>query len=171
MEFLSKLNFKKVTRGLPVILALALLAGGGLFLLDRADKQARDTIRKHHLDDLEQSLYLAYQVKGEYPPFGQTSWCGQLSNPANRDIRNQIEPYLRNRIEKYENPDKPFPSDPLFSSTTQDYFYWKRSPAAFELYSVLEADRNSNRTTENCLESQPAVAFDYGLNSILRQQP
>ncbi len=171
MAFNQPLNLSLFTRRLPVILALVLLSVGGIFLLTRADRQARDTIRKHHLQDIEDSLYLAYSTHGEYPPYGVSSWCGRLNDPANAEIRAQIETSLRQKIEKYANPDKPFPSDPSYAGTNQDYFYWKHSPASFELFSILEADDNNNRTVTACTEADDSTAYDYGINSILREQP
>jgi len=138
-----------------------------MFLLDRADKQARDTIRKHHLQDIEDSLYLARNLHGTFPPYDSPTWCGLLSNPANSTVKAQVEEVLRQRIEKYANINKPFPTDPTHSEESYDYFYWKRSPAVFELYAVLEADRNGDRNTLQC-PTAPVMYYDYGLNSILR---
>lgn len=151
---------------LPVLLGLSALVLGGVFLLHRADQQGRDTIRKHQLQDLEDSLYLARSRHGTYPPYGESAWCGLLNDPANAAVRAEIETALRQRVEKYANPNKPFPVDPLLQPDN-DYFYWKRSPAVFEIYSRLEADPNGTRNTSGC-PAAPALRYDYGINSALR---
>jgi len=151
---------------LPLTIALAILLLGGWFLLGRADTQARDTIRKHHLEDLEQALYFARNLHGTYPPYDQLSWCGILSSPGNQDVRAQVEAALRAQNEKYANPDKPFPADPK-GNQSPDYFYWKRNPATFELYSVLETDPTAERGTAGC--DQNLIYYDYGLTSLWRK--
>lgn len=180
MKFSLQLSQKTIAYAPVAIVFIAVLLGG-IFLLDRSNRQARDTIRKHHLQDIEDSLYLARNLNGTFPPYDQPHWCGRLNDPANAEVKQQVEQALRQKIEKYSNPEKPFPADPLRSEdSTQiltthyslqpnnDYFYWKRSPAVFELYSILEADRNGNRTTENC-PTDPNLQYDYGLNSALRE--
>lgn len=162
----SRKNFEVLITRAPIAAALLALIFGGLFLINKNDAQARDTIRKHHLADLEQALYLARNRHGAYPPYDQAAWCGRLNDPANASVKGEIEAALRQRIEKYANIQKPFPQDPL--STRPDYFYWKRSPEVFELYSVLEADPNHNRNTLRCAQAEP-VYYDYGLNSALRE--
>ena len=154
---------------LPITLVLILLAVGGMVLLERADRQARDTIRKHHIEDIERSLYFARSLHGTFPPYEEATWCGVLSDPANRDVRNQVEETLRAQHEKYANPDKPFPTDPRFPEQAGDYFYWKRSPSSFELYAVLEADPNGDRSTVLC-PTAPNLAYDYGVASIWREE-
>lgn len=154
----------KLVQHAPLIAALILLAGGGLFLLEKAERQARDTVRKHHLQDIEQSLYFARSLAGVYPPYEQSSWCGFLNDPKNEAVRNQVEKTLRTQNATYANPDKPFPADPLID---QDYFYWKRSPTTFELYATLEAEKNGERNSQLC-ENAPREYFDYGLASIQR---
>lgn len=153
---------------LPVIIALCGLAVGGLFFLQRADRQGRDTIRKHHLEDVEQALYLARTLHGTYPPYDLPEWCGTLSLPENRAVRDQVESVLRQQNEQYANPDKPFPTDPRFANQPHDYFYWKRSPASFELYAVLEDAPTGERNTLQCPGSQP-LYYDYGISSVLRE--
>lgn len=151
---------------------MAGLLVGGIFLLNRADAQARDTIRKHHLEDIEQSLYFAQSLHGTYPPYDDPFWCGSLNAPENTSVRSQIEVVLRQQNEKYGNEAKPFPTDPNAGTgeAVWDYFYWKRSPATFELYAVLETDDNNERTSIGC-EGAPVLQFDYGLNSSNRRQP
>lgn len=161
------MDYSTIMARLPVVFALVALLFGGTFLLDRADKQARDTVRKHHLQDLEDSLYLARNLHGTFPPYNQPSWCGLLNDSANSQVKAEIETALRQRVEKYSNPAKPFPSDPIHSGEKYDYFYWKRSPAVFELYAILEADHNNNRNTIQC-PSAPSMYYDYGINSSLR---
>ncbi len=159
---------------LPVVLAATALLFGGIFLLERSEAQARDTIRKHHLVDVEQALLFAGRIEGTYPPYDQATWCGQLSDPRNRDVRDQVEAALRAQHEKYANSAKPFPEDPRYGPTlAQDltrggYFYWKRSPALFELYSALEADSEGTFSTEGCPGSISEV-YEYGLNLRVRQ--
>jgi len=163
----------------PVYLALILLIVGGVFLLNRADAQARDTIRKHHLEDIEQSLYVARLTHGTYPPYNQPSWCGTLTDPGSASVQAEIEAALRQQNNKYANPNKPFPTDPLANrlssvSTSPNpdslpsYFYWKRSPAAFELYSILEADSNQDRSTAGCPNTS-LLFYDYGIASVWRE--
>lgn len=152
---------------LPVALALVALIAGGVFLLSRSDAQARDTIRKHHLADVEQALYLARDQHGAFPPYNEPTWCGRLNDPANAAVKADVEAALRQRIEKYGNLEKPFPTDPK-AAQGQDYFYWKRSPAVFELYAILEADPNGNRRTDLC-PAASGYTYDYGLNSALRE--
>ncbi|MBI4022179.1 MAG: hypothetical protein HY372_02385 [Candidatus Andersenbacteria bacterium] len=165
---------------LPVLLALVSVALGGIFLLNRADTQARDTIRKHHLEDLEQALYFARAAHGTFPPYNQPNWCGLLNTPASSPVRAQIEAALRAQNAKYANPDKPFPHDPQSDRAPSealakegqsfDYFYWKRNPAIFELYAILETDPNAERNTTHC-NSVPQLVFDYGITSIWRENP
>jgi hypothetical protein len=167
----------------PLILATALFLIGGLFLLNRADTQARDTTRKHHLEDLEHALYFARNIYGTYPPYDQPTWCGFLDD-ADSEARVQIEEALRAQHEKYANPDKPFPTDPLLANTnestksrsdssTPSYFYWKRNPATFELYSILETTPTQDRSTNGCPDlpsDQTTITYDYGITSIWREQ-
>jgi len=152
---------------LPTVIALILVAVGGVLLLNRADAQARDTTRKHHLEDIEQALYAARNIHGTYPPYQEATWCGEISAPGNEAVRAQIEQALRAQNEKYANPGKPFPIDPL-KDQSPDYFYWKRSPSVFELYAMLEADTTGERATSRCGNSASHPAYDYGLTSLWR---
>lgn len=170
-----------LSANLPVYLALAALAIGGLFLLHRADEQARDTIRKHHTFDLESALLFAQGVHGTVPPYGQTEWCGSLHTDS--AVRQQIEEALRQQNELYANAAKPFPQDPLtdreprrvpLSGTAwgqptnyPGYFYWKKTPDIFELYAQLENDDEGSFSTGDC-PTTPVVTYNYGLNSALR---
>ena len=131
-----------------------------MFLLTRADAQARDTIRKHHLQDIEDSLYFARGVQGTYPPYDAATWCGPLL-PGSAAAVDQVEATLREQNDKYANQAKPFPQDPLLIGSQgqsavaavpdyPSYFYWKRSPASFELFAQLEADHNGSFTTDDC---------------------
>lgn len=157
---------------LPLAVATALLTLGGFFLLHRADEQARDTIRKHHLADLEQALFFARELQGTFPPYEEASWCGLLNDPKNSAVQGQIKEVLRKQNNTYANLEKPFPRDPL---PRNDYFYWKRSPAVFELYAVLEQDDTNERNSLACANSpayrtgRPALYFDYGTNSRWRE--
>ncbi len=151
----------------PLVAALLLVLVSGWYLLDRAASQARDTIRKHHLEDLERSLYSARRLYGTYPPYDQPTWCGQLHDQNNNSVRGAIEAALRAQNEKYANPAKPFPTDPL-PNTQRGYFYWKRSPASFELYAQLEADRSGERSTTACATAPP-LQYDYGIASVFRE--
>lgn len=160
---------------LPLVVGIVLVILGGVFLLSRANGQARDTIRKHHLADLEQSLFFARELHGTFPPYEEPSWCGLLNDPKNQDVRDQIEVVLRQQNNKYGNEEKPFPSDPLvgrepaeLAGQTPDYFYWKRSPAVFELYAMLEQDDNNERNTLLC-QNSPQLYYDYGITSRWRE--
>ena len=157
----------KSLKNIPLAVALLLILLGGVALLERAEAQARDTTRKHHIEDIENSLYFARSIHGTFPPYEHTTWCGVLNDPDNRDVRDQVETTLRAQHEKYANPDKPFPSDPLFAGGEQDYFYWKHSPSSFELYAVLEEDPNGERATHTC--DNGTVAYDYGVTSTSRE--
>lgn len=176
-------NFSPLGANTPLYVAIFLLAFGGIFLLNRADAQARDTIRKHHLADIEQSLYLARLTHGTYPPYDQASWCGTLADKKNEPVRAQIETALRAQNDQYANINKPFPIDPLAArqltrarpaanqpaeSQLSSYFYWKRSPASFELYATLEADKNQDRSTAGCLNTN-LLFYDYGIASVWRE--
>lgn len=152
---------------LPVILAAVGVLLGGLWLLERSDQQARDTIRKHHLEDIERSLFFARSVHGTYPPYDQPTWCGQLNAPQNTAVRAEVEAVLRAQNKTYANAAKPFPADPRASAGV-DYFYWKRSPALFELYAILEASPTGERRTAGC-DNAPDRAYDYGLLSAFRE--
>ncbi len=151
-----------------MVLAILLLAVGGVFLLHRADAQARDTIRKHHLADVEESLYYARREHGTYPPYNLTSWCGPLAKVGSPAYA-AIEAALRAQNEKYANPAKPFPTDPKYTGMPQDYFYWKRSPASFELFAVLEQDSNREKSTAGC-PGETFRRYDYGLTSVWRER-
>jgi hypothetical protein len=149
-----------------LVLALILLLVGGTFLLIKQDRQARDTIRKHHLADIETGLYLARRNHGTFPPYDQLTWCGVISAPENTAVRQQIEDSLRIAVEKYKNPTKPFPQDP--KDHERNYYYWKRSPSMFELYSILEAAPTGERNTFAC-PGGLHTTYDYGIASILRE--
>lgn len=141
---------------------------GGVALLHRNDQQARDTIRKHHLADIERSLYLARSTKGTVPPYNAATWCGVLNEATNSAVKAEVETALRAQNDMYKNMAKPFPSDPRFAATAKDYFYWKRSPSTFELYATLEADRNGDRNSRLCANAT-AETYDYGIASIFRE--
>lgn len=151
-----------------LFIAIIILAGGSVFFLNRADQQARDTIRKHHLEDIERSLYLAHSIHGEFPPYGEATWCGVLNDPKNADVKKEVDEALRAQNDKYANLAKPFPSDPKYGYSNQDYFYWKRSPALMELYATLEADKNGDRNTLFCANAT-SVTYDYGIASADRE--
>ncbi len=150
----------------PVAVALVLLLVAGFILIHKEDQQARDTIRKHHLADIETALEFAKQQHGQFPPYDQLTWCGVISDPANKDLQAEIEAPLRQSVDKYANPAKPFPEDP--KDTTRNYYYWKRSPEMFELYSILEAAPTGDRNTFSC-PSGLHTTYDYGISSILRE--
>lgn len=150
----------------PVAAALLLLVVAGVLLLIKQDRQARDTIRKHHLADIETALYLSRTQHGTFPPYDTLSWCGVISAPENKGVEAAIEESLRKAVDKYKNEAKPFPTDP--KETERGYYYWKRSPSMFELYSVLEADKTGERNTFSC-ENGVHTTYDYGIASILRE--
>lgn len=164
---------------LPLLALTLLFLTTGWLLLDRSAAQARDTARKHHLDDIEHALYSAYQQHTTFPPYDQPSWCGRLNDPKNAAVKSQIEAALRTQNDKYGKQEKPFPHDPLVTgiqgdqpapatAPDQDYFYWKRSPAVFELYSLLEAAPTGERSTEQCATDSELI-YDYGIRSYDRQ--
>lgn len=147
---------------------LLLLLTSGTFLLIKQDKQSRDTIRKHHLADIETALYLARNNHGTFPPYNKLSWCGVISAPENKPVQDMIEESLRKAVDKYKNPEKHFPTDP--TEQKRGYYYWKRSPSMFELYSVLEAEKTGERNTFSC-PTGIHTTYDYGIASILRESP
>lgn len=182
------MRFNRLIPRLPLLILSLLGLIGGVLLLNRSAAQARDTARKHHLDDIEHALYVAYRQHGTFPPYDQPSWCGRLNHPANAAVKNEIETTLRQQNDKYSQPEKSFPHDPLVTGiqgdmpasadlptvalakagALPDYFYWKRSPAVFELYSLLEAAPTGERQTTQC-PSDPHLIYDYGLRSYDRQ--
>ncbi len=150
----------------PIVAALLLLIVAGTLLLHKQDRQARDTIRKHHLADIETALYRARNANGTFPPYDQFTWCGVISDPQNNAVQSQIEEQLRIAVEKYENSEKPFPEDPI--ERERNYYYWKKSPSMFELYSILEDAPTGERSTFDCPEGIHST-YDYGIASILRE--
>lgn len=136
----------------------------GAWALRLQSLQARDIIRKHDIEDLEQALYRYGRLTGTYPPDAAEAWCGTLSAPDASAVRSAIENALR-KSEKYAHPDKPFPRDPRFFRTPRDYTYWKTSPVSFELLAELEADPNNSREGVPCAGS---VAYDYSVVSTKR---
>lgn len=151
---------------LPIAVALIALLILGFYLIAKEDKQSRDTIRKHHLADIETALQLAKKQHGQFPPYDELTWCGVISDPTNKNVQALIEAPLRQSVEKYANLEKPFPEDPNTPST--NYYYWKRSPDMFELYSVLEAAPTGDRNTFSC-PTGLHTTYDYGISSILRE--
>lgn len=145
-------------------LLLLLITGG--FLLLKQDRQARDTIRKHHLADIESALYFARIKHGTFPPYNELTWCGVISAPENKNVQDDIEESLRMAVDTYANAAKPFPQDP--KETERNYYYWKHSPSMFELYSILEAAPTGERNTFACPEGIHTT-YDYGIASILRE--
>lgn len=107
---------------------------GGLFLINKQAVQTRDTTRKHHLQDLEDALYFAGNTNGNFPPYEEEQWCGNLEQDST--ARQQLEEALRLQNEKYANPAKPWPTDPL----GYPYQYCKTGTETFELKAELERD-------------------------------
>lgn len=145
-----------------ILLAAVAAAAVGVWALRLQALQARDIVRKHDIEDLEQALMRYGLAHGTYPPDASPTWCGTLA--AQKDVRTAVEASLR-RDEKYAKADKPFPSDPRFSGTARDYFYWKTSPVSFELLAELEADASDDRDTSPC---SGTIAYDYSVVSTLR---
>ncbi|MGH7928474.1 MAG: hypothetical protein ACREQV_11835 [Candidatus Binatia bacterium] len=166
---IHRLTVLLTSKRLPLAVATALLLVGGFLLLGRADRQARDITRKHHIEDIEQALYFARATHGTFPPYNQPTWCGLLHDPAHTSVRAQVEEVLRASHEQYANHGKPFPTDPTFSPTEGGYFYWKRSPSSFELYARLEEDPSGERNTLLC-EGAPPIRYDYGVASVRRER-
>ena len=134
-------------------------------MLEKADAQARDTTRKHHLDDVELALYFARRVHGTYPPYETAQWCGKLANPDESSAVAEIEAALREQNEKYANPEKPFPTDPL-SSEDRDYVYVKQGPASFLLLANLELDGKDLDMQSKCDDQ---LNMNYMLDSLIRE--
>jgi hypothetical protein len=151
---------------LPLLLTFLLVTLGGFYLLNHSSAQNRDTIRKHHLQDLEQALYLARDTHGTYPPYEESQWCGELNASPHASLRQQVETALRTQNKQYANAAKPFPTDPL-ATQGFDYFYWKHSPTSFELYSILETDATGEKNSFSCSSTSP-YTYDYGLTSVQR---
>lgn len=178
----SKLMQTPLTRRafLAVVITGGVLLMLGLWALNLQAQQARDTKRKLDLEDLESALLRALAQTGTVPPADRTTWCGVITAPANREIRNAIEQALR-ETKKYAKPEKPFPADPRLANTDRDYAYWKTSPVSFELLAHLEADDNNSRPLdlERCElvfdEGGPKVprnfgegGYDYAISSLQR---
>lgn len=164
--------------------AAAVLLASGVWALDLQARQARDTKRKLDLEDLETALNRILVRTGTLPPESQPTWCGRVSDPAHRAVRETIERSLR-ETKKYAKAEKPFPKDPRYSESAFDYAYWKTSPVSFELLSELEADPNNSRPLDlaRCelrpREARPAprnfvrseVGYDYAIVSTQRTPP
>ena len=136
----------------------------GVWALRLQTLQARDIVRKHDIEDIELALGRYEKTHGTYPPESLSSWCGNLSDPANEEIKKEIEISLR-QDKKYAKAEKLFPTDPIYKNTDKDYFYWKTSPSSFELLAKLEADKNGNRDASPCGNK---TAYDYSVVSFLR---
>lgn len=161
----------------------ALLFVVGLWALDLQARQARDTRRKLDLEDLETALNRLLTQTGTLPPANQSTWCGVLNLDKHRDVRAVVERALR-ETKKYAKAEKPFPADPRFQGTDQDYAYWKTSPVSFELLAHLEADDNNSRSLDltRCELATDgggpevhrrlgAGGYDYAIVSFLRSPP
>lgn len=149
----------------PLYFAFILTILAGTFLLHRSAAQARDTMRKHHLQDIEDSLYTARSLAGTYPPYQLSSWCGFLNPTHKAPAITQIEAALRQQNNLYANPAKPFPRDP----GAADYLYVKRSPSAFELYAQVETDPSRDFPSLNCPDLDPLPGYNYHLTSLWRE--
>ena len=154
---------RPLTRAWAFALATILFVAIGAWALRLQALRARDTIRKHDIEDLEQALLRYGRLSGTYPPDDVPAWCGTLSDPAADSVRTAIEAALR-RDEKYAKPEKPFPSDPVYAGTDRDYLYWKTSPVSFELLAELEADRNNSRAIDRttCAPAPQSATRDVG---------
>ncbi len=159
-----KTPFSPKLKTLVPIAAVLIFVGIGFWALRLQSLQARDTIRKHDIEDIEKALNRYAKQHGEYPPVNSVSWCGTISGDSSKDIKKEIEDSLR-KDKKYAKLDKKFPSDPVYGGTENDYTYWKTSPVSFELVAKLEADRNATRNIP-CKKD----AYDYSVVSFLRNQ-
>lgn len=160
MNFHQSLFKHKYT--LPIFVLFFIFLGSWALRLQAL--QARDIVRKHDIEDIENALNRFEKKNGTYPPIEAATWCGTLSDFKNKEIRSAIETSLR-EDEKYAKPEKKFPNDPTYKNTINDYFYWKTSPASFELLAKLEADKNGSRDASLCGNK---TAFDYSVVSFLR---
>lgn len=166
---------RPLTRAWTFAVATILVVASGTWAIRLQGLQARDTIRKHDIEDLEQALLRYGRLQGTYPPDDMPMWCGTLSDPSSAAVRAAIEDSLR-RDEKYAKPEKPFPRDPVYRGADRDYFYWKTSPVSFELMSELEADRNNSRPMNRsacapATQTQSArrdAGYDYSVVSTRR---
>lgn len=146
-----------------VISTTAFLAFG-IWGLDYVAKQQRDIARKHGLEDIETALFRYAKAHGTYPPREEVTWCGVLSDPDNNDMHSVIDTALREGA-LYEDPEKSFPSDPVYGGTNRDYAYWKTSPVSFELVATLEADTKGARSIP-CVND---VVYHYRIESTTRE--
>ena len=160
MKLPSQVFTNKYT--LPLMAIIFVLVGAWALRLQTL--QARDIVRKHDIEDIEMALGRYEKTHGTYPPENLSSWCGSLSDPTNKEVLNQIEASLR-QDKKYAKAEKLFPTDPVYKNTADDYFYWKTSPASFELLAKLEADKNGSRDASPCGNK---TAYDYSVVSFLR---
>lgn len=149
-----------------VLLLLCVLAVCSLYGFKRIAALARDTERKHELDDLEQALYRYLRQYHVYPPREHPFYCARLSSSSARALRAEIEVFLRRDV-KYQNPAKPFPADPAFANQAGDYIYWKRSPRAFELYAATELSSSKGAPFFPCAQSN--FPYHYRIRSIKRE--
>jgi hypothetical protein len=136
----------------------------GIWGLDHTAKQQRDIARKHDLEDIETALFRYAKAHGTYPPNNELVWCGILSDPKNNDIRSVIDTALREGP-SYEDPEKPFPSDPVYGGTSRDYAYWKTNPVSFELVATLESDTKGARSIP-CIDD---TVYHYRIESTTRK--
>ncbi len=157
-------SLSPLARSWVFAIAVIVFMGVGVWAIELQARQARDTMRKHDLEDLEHALIRHARAMGTVPPDNVPAWCGTLSASTHAPVRAVIEAALR-RDEKYAKLEKPFPQDPRFGGTARDYFYWKTSPVSFELLAELEGDANDTRETAAC---GGTVAYDYGITSTER---
>ncbi len=144
-----------------IIVVVLILTFLSLLALIFAEKETRDLKRKGDIADLQKALYLHYQEHHTYPPVDTSTFCGNINAPENKNLKRTLEYYLR-QDPNYEKGDKPFPSDPKFSGSDKDYFYWKTGETSFMLLSELERDNNNEKPTESC--RQEGNAFDYAVD-------
>lgn len=146
------------------LLVGALLFALGLWAFTLQARQARDITRKLDLEDIETALKRSLAVTGTLPPADAPTWCGTLTAAEHSAVRADIEHFLRETA-KYAKLEKPFPHDPRFAGSAQEYLYVKMSPVSFGLFATLEAERTHRWNPPTCGTNG---AYDYAVLSLLR---
>lgn len=149
---------KKTTSGftivelLIVIVVIGILAAITIVAYNGVQARSRDSVRKSDLTAINKAIKLFYADNGDYPM--TSSWCTQISNGSyGVSFKNELAPYISK-----------IPLDPLYSTTSQDYFYKNINDQSYELYAELEqSDENSYGTSGCTTIGGVANLYDYRL--------
>ena len=92
-----------------------------------------------------------------------------ISQKRFRESRLRIERPPSGRAPALRPQPPPPPAAPAeLAGQHPGYFYWKKSPTVFELYTLLEADDDGSFSTATCAGADE-VTYNHGFNSALRQ--